>query len=116
VNVLLARSSISIDDGLAGATVNTHVGQAVTLNTTVTGLGGEYPPITGNVTFQWQLNGIGGWTNITQNVTLVNGAATSTWYTPEVPGRYIFRAVYNGNANYGITNAAVALQIYAIPA
>jgi Bacterial Ig-like domain (group 3) len=110
VNVLLARSSISIDDGLAGATVNTHVGQSVTLNTTVTGLG--YPPITGNVTFQWQLNGIGGWTNITQNVTLVNGAATSTWYTPAEPGRYIFRAVYNGDANYGITNAAVALQIY----
>jgi hypothetical protein len=46
-------------------------------------------------------------------VTLVNGAATSTWYTPAEPGRYIFRAVYNGNANYGIANAAVALQIYA---
>ncbi|HEY3420879.1 MAG TPA: Ig-like domain-containing protein [Methanomassiliicoccales archaeon] len=113
LNVLVSRVTTTIDIG--GATTG-HLGQAYTVNTTVTGLGGSYPRLTGNVTFQWQLNGVGGWTNITKNVTLVNGAAISGWFTPTETGRYIFRAVYNGDRNYGSNpQAAVALQMYANP-
>ena len=109
LNVLVATPLTSIN---IGGAVTGHIGQSYTVNATITGLGGTYPPITGNVTFQWQLNGVGSWTNITKNVTLVNGVATSTWFAPADPGRYIFRAVYAGNANYSNSVAALALQVY----
>jgi hypothetical protein len=109
LNVLAAIPSASIN---IGGVVTGHIGESYTVNATITDLGGSYPPITGNVTFQWQFNGIGDWMNITKNVTLVNGVATSTWFAPTDPGRYIFRVIYNGDANYENTFAAIALQVY----
>ncbi len=65
----------------------------------VNGLGGLFPVPTGKVTFMVQFNE-GAWTIYDANMTLVNGAATSTCYMPMAAGNYEFKAVYSGDHNY----------------
>jgi hypothetical protein len=74
------------------------------VNVTVTGLGTGFPAPTGDVTFQ-VANNSGVWTDLGANVTLVNGHATSIWYTPLQAGNYHFRAIYNGDSNYAVSRA-----------
>jgi hypothetical protein len=75
------------------------LGQSVTDNATVAGLGGDFPVPTGTVDFQYSYMG-GAWTTFTDDVTLVNANATSGWFTPLATGHYNFRAVYSGDSNY----------------
>ncbi len=75
------------------------VGQAVTENVTVTGLAGFTAP-TGEVTFRVMYDG-GNWTNYSENVHIVSGHATSTWFTPGATGTYVIEASYAGDSNYG---------------
>jgi hypothetical protein len=78
------------------------LGQSVTDNATVTGLGGLFPPVTGKVTFYVKVPGSGSFVPISpQNITLDgNGRALSSWYTPSMVGTYYFKAVYFGDGNY----------------
>ncbi len=108
LNVMVARSQTSITIG----PVEGNLGQSWTLNATVAGLGGSYPALTGTVTFQWQLNWTGPWTDITTGATLVNGVAVSSWFTPTVQGVYILRVLYSGDENYDNSSAAVALNFH----
>ncbi len=81
-----------------GVTIIT-LGQSVTDNATVTGLGDGFPMPTGTVDFQVSFNG-GAWATYDAGVVLVNGEATSTWYKPMAAGNYTFRAIYSGDSNY----------------
>ena len=76
-----------------------ELGESVTDNATVAGLGIGFPGPTGTVDFQVSYMG-GIWTTYDGNVTLSNGMATSTWYTPLATGHYNFRAMYSGDSNY----------------
>ena len=96
LNVVVAPS---VSQGSLG--VGTiEVDQAVTENLTVTGLGAGFPAPTGNVTFRVMYDS-GSWMNYSVNVSLENGHAMSTWYTPAAAGSYVFEAVYSGDSNYG---------------
>jgi len=75
------------------------VGEAVTDNATVMGLGGGFPGPTGTVDFQVSFEN-GTWMTYDANVTLVNGTAVSIQYIPMAAGNYMFRAVYSGDSNY----------------
>jgi hypothetical protein len=66
---------------------------------TVTGLAGFTAP-TGEVTFRVMYDG-GNWTNYSENVHIVSGHATSTWFTPGATGTYVIEASYAGDSNYG---------------
>jgi uncharacterized protein (DUF2141 family) len=63
------------------------------------GMGGSFPGPTGMVDFQVMFQN-GTWMTYDANVTLVNGSAVSTFYTPMAPGNYWFRAMYSGDNNY----------------
>jgi hypothetical protein len=76
-----------------------ELGESVTDNATVQGLGVGFPGPTGTVNFQVSYMG-GIWTTYDGNVTLSNGMAMSTWYTPMAAGHYNFRAMYSGDCNY----------------
>ncbi len=83
----------------AGICMNIVLGQSVTDNATVIGLGGDYPVPTGTVDFQVRYEG-GPWVTFDHGVVLVNGNARSDWYTPMAVGHYNFRALYSGDSNY----------------
>jgi hypothetical protein len=86
------------------SSVNVTLGQSVTDSVTVTGLGGDYPVPTGNVTFQVSTDGGYNWTTFGANKTLSGSSATSDSYTPIAASgdsvSYFFRANYLGDSNY----------------
>jgi hypothetical protein len=84
------------------------LGQSVTDNATVTGLGFPFAGPTGTVDFQVSYNNSNVWTSYDAGVVLVNGNATSTWYTPMATGHYNFRAIYSGDANYHSSQSGIA--------
>jgi uncharacterized protein (DUF2141 family) len=73
-------------------------GESVTDMASVSGMVG-FPVPTGSVDFQVSFNN-GTWMTFDANVTLVNGTAISTEYTPMAAGHYEFRAIYSGSASY----------------
>jgi hypothetical protein len=78
----------------------TVFGRSVTVNETVIGVNGSTVP-TGWLNFQWRYTNSGTWTVFDANVPLVNGNATSTWFTPAFAGGdYRFQAIYSGDKNY----------------
>ncbi|HEY3419825.1 MAG TPA: Ig-like domain-containing protein, partial [Methanomassiliicoccales archaeon] len=82
------------------------LGQSVSDNATVQGLGGMFPNPTGTVDFQVRYNG-GNWYTYDPCVALVDGKATSKMYMPTMAGNYNFRAVYSGDVNYRCSSSAV---------
>ena len=84
---------------VCGECRNITLGQSVTDNATVTGLGDGFPAPTGTVDFQVSYEG-GCWVTYDHCVPLVDCQAVSSWYTPLVTGHYDFRAVYSGDCNY----------------
>jgi hypothetical protein len=76
-----------------------HLGQSVTDNVTVSGVGGGSPFPTGSVDFQVSFN-CGAWVVFDAGVVLVNGSAISTWYAPHEVGEYRLQAVYSGEYRY----------------
>jgi large repetitive protein len=104
LNVLPARTVSSVSLGI-GAIVS---GQPFTVNLTVSGLGGAFPIPTGTVNFQVKLDG-GEWAVFDADVTLVNGCATSAWYSISGPGSHTIQAVYSGDTNYGGSKASVTV-------
>jgi hypothetical protein len=67
---------------------------------TVAGLGGKFPKLTGTVDFEVSNDGGVTWATYDGGEALTGGVATSSAYEPLSPGAYLFRAVYNGDANY----------------
>ncbi len=94
---------------LIGAT-SVVEGQGITDNATVTGLGNGFPMPTGSVDFQVSIDN-GTWNVYDANVALVNGMATSAFYTPSEQGCYSFQAVYHGDCNYIGSNSACGSEI-----
>ena len=88
-----------VTDSECGPCWGIILGQSVTDNATVTGLGDGFPMPTGTVDFQVSFEG-GAWMTYDADVILVDGSAISTWYTPMVTGNYFFRAMYSGDDNY----------------
>jgi len=75
-----------------------YLGQSVTDNVTVSAPA-PFPMPTGTVDFQVSFNE-GPWVVYDAGVALVDGTATSAFYTPLAAGNYEFQAVYNGDSNY----------------
>jgi len=79
-------------------------GESASDSAIVTGLGGDYPAPTGNVTFYLCAVDIvpcaSGGDPIGGPVDLVNGSASSGLVTPSAAGTYCFRAEYAGDDNY----------------
>ncbi len=86
--------------------VQISLGQSVSDNATVQGLGGDFPTPTGTVDFQVRYN-CGSWSTFDAGVELVDGTATSKMYKPTIAGDYEFRAVYSGDNNYQVSGSAV---------
>jgi hypothetical protein len=68
--------------------------------------GGTTP--TGNVTFQVKGPGDANFANFGSNPVTLNasGIAASSAYTPTVAGTYYFRAIYNGDGKYNVSQSA----------
>ena len=78
------------------------LGQSVTDQVVVSGLGGMFPVPSGTVDFQVQV-GTGLWATYdteTLSVLGTDGVATSIAYMPLTVTSYNFRAIYNGDHNY----------------
>ena len=89
------------------------LGQSVTDNVTVTGLGACFPVPTGKVVFQVSFNN-GPWMNIGDAVVLHNGQATSCFYQPTAEGSYSFQAIYRGDCNYCCATSAAGSEILTV--
>ena len=77
------------------------LGQSVTDNATVTGLGSPFPVPSGYVLFEYSADGGVTFTQYGNPVELdANGHAQSDWFMPLETGRYYLRAVYLGDDNY----------------
>ncbi len=100
LNVAPATSEISTDLGVSAI----DLGQSVTDNATVVGLGGEFPAPIGTVTFQYSFND-GGWTTYSI-MPLVGGTVTSEFMMPTAEGSYYFQAIYSGDVNYQASTSA----------
>ena len=100
LNVAPAESEISTDLGVS----EINLGQSVTDNATVVGLGGEFPAPTGTVTFQYNFDDEG-WT--TYSIVLLDGSTvTSAFLMPAAEGSYFFQAIYGGDSNYQASTSA----------
>jgi parallel beta-helix repeat protein len=75
------------------------LGESVNDEVSVSGLGGDFPSPTGTVNFQVSFNGGTRWVSYGTRI-LSKGRAISEPYTPNAVGNYLFRVVYNGDANY----------------
>jgi hypothetical protein len=95
---LIVEKASTTTATVIGAT-NVVEGQGITDNATVTGLGTGFPTPTGMVDFQVSIDN-GTWNVYDANVLLVNGMATTAFYTPSENGYYSFQAVYHGDCNY----------------
>jgi hypothetical protein len=98
LDVAPASSGTSTDLGASSIIL----GQSVTDNATVEGLGGDFPTPTGTVTFYVSSNDGTTWTMVGLGPVALDceGKAMSDWYMPMTPGEYLFKAVYNGDINY----------------
>ena len=95
LHVSMAAPDINTDLGVT----EIILGQSVTDNVTVIGLGDPFMMPTGTVDFQVSYNE-GPWSTYDAGVALVDGTATSVYNMPGVPGDYEFQAIYNGDSNY----------------
>ncbi len=86
VTTLLSETSITLGD-------------SITDQVTVTGLGSPFPMPTGTVQFMVQI-GAGSFNLFSTKTLDANGQATSDPYTPLAAGSYHFKAVYSGDTNY----------------
>ncbi len=85
------------------------VNNTVTISVSISGFSGGAAP-TGTATFQVKI-GTGSWTTIGSAVPLSSSSASTT-YTPPTVGSYQFRAVYNGDSNYGnATGSTVSVMV-----
>jgi hypothetical protein len=92
-------SRTSTDLGIESETIG--LGQSVTDNATVYGLGGAFPVPSGFVDFWVKYNdGNNTWWMFSAHVALNGGMATSAFYMPMDAGNYSFKAVYSGDSNY----------------
>jgi Bacterial Ig-like domain (group 3) len=82
------------------------VGQSATAGITVSGLGEGYPTPTGTVSFQIKYGG-GEWAPLGPDVTLEDGRAISSLYTPPGAGSFVIQAIYGGDTNYSGSWASV---------
>ncbi len=86
VTTLLSETSITLGD-------------SITDQVTVTGLGSPFPEPTGTVQFFVQI-GAGSFNLFSTKTLDSSGQATSDSYTPLTAGSYHFKAVYSGDSNY----------------
>ncbi|MEM4733748.1 MAG: Ig-like domain-containing protein, partial [Candidatus Bathyarchaeia archaeon] len=75
------------------------LGESITATANVTGLKGDFPAPTGQVTFQVLPPG-GNWISFGNLKNLTDGLATSDAYMPNKAGTWYFRAYYHGDDNY----------------
>jgi hypothetical protein len=80
------------------------LGQSVTDNVTIKGLGWGYPNPTGTIEFQFSYNGAS-WFTYDSVALPVNGMAKSKMYQPALAGSYEFRAYYSGDVNYDCSSS-----------
>ena len=111
-----ANSKVVTDLNPKSITLGTGATVIDTATVTSDPAGGTTP--TGNVTFQVKGPGDANFANFGANPVTLNasGIAASSAYTPTVAGTYYFRAIYNGDGKYNVSQSADTAEALAVTA